>query len=111
MKMRPLGTHMVGRVVDIIQTKGGLELPDGEIKGVSIFVLVDVVGPDVTKVKKGDVVLPKHGDHAWFRDGTHYLIVDEQNVRCVVEDLDPRQLAVEGERRVDGKPASLVALT
>jgi len=109
MRMKPLGTTMVGRIVDIISTKGGLELPDAEIKGVTVFVLVDAVGPDVTKVHKGDVIVPVHLNHAYFRDGTHYAVVDEDKVKCIVEDLDPRQLAVEGERRVDGKPASLVA--
>lgn len=107
MELEPKGKWIVGRVVDIEQSKGGLTLATSEIKNVTVFLLVDKVGPDVKNAKVNDVILYKAMNHVFLRDGTHYAVVldDEDNVIAQVTNLDMGRVAIEGQKKVDGSPA------
>ena len=108
MKLDPKGKWLVGRIVDINQSKGGILLASSEVKNVTVFLLVDQVGPDVKNAKIGDVILYKSMNHVFTRDGQHWGVVldDVDNIIATVTDLDPKAIVVEGDgKRVDGKPA------
>ena len=106
MKLVAKNDIIIGRIVDIMQSKGGLVLPTSEIKNVTVLLLVDDVGPDVKNCKKGDVILYEAMGHAYFRDGSHWGLVHDNKVLALATELDDDVLAVEGEKRVDGKPAA-----
>ena len=107
MHLDPKGKWIVGRIVDIEQSKGGLTLATSEIKNVTVFLLVDKIGPDVKNAQPGDVILYKAMNHVFLRDGTHWAVVldDEENVIAKVMDLDENRIAIEGQKRIDGSPA------
>jgi co-chaperonin GroES (HSP10) len=106
MKLTPLGKQIVGRVVDIDKTSTGLSLPTNQVKNVTVFILVDAIGPDVTKCKVGDVILYLKLGHCILRDGTHFGIVNEDDLIAIVSDLDPRTITVGGkkEKSVENGP-------
>jgi co-chaperonin GroES (HSP10) len=99
MRLEPLGKVIVGRLVDITKSKGGLELPTSQVKNVTVFLLVDSVGPDVTKCKPGDIVLYQKMGHVWTRDGTHFGLAEEDDIKCIVKELDPATIVIEGEEK------------
>lgn len=101
MKLRPKGKQVIGRIVDIVSTKSGISLPDSQMKGVTIFVLLDEVGPEVTNYKAGEIVLPHHVNHVFLRGGTyHRVIFEDKEILGVMEDVPLDQMTV------DGKPAA-----
>ena len=105
-KLTPLANNIVGRMVDISMSKAGLSLPTGQVKNVTVFMLVDAIGPDVTKVKVGDIILYMSMGHVYLRDGTHYGVVNENNLIAVVADLDPNSITIEGEKKRENGPPS-----
>lgn len=108
MELNPKGKWILGRIVDIEQSKEGLVLATSEIKNVTVFLLVDKIGDQVTRAKVGDIILYKAMNHVFLRDGTHYAVVldDGDNVIADVTGLDPKRIAIEGQKKVDGSPAS-----
>lgn len=104
MKFEPKNDVLIGRIVDIEQSKEGLILATSEIKNVTVLLLVDAIGPEVKACKVGDYVLYEAMGHAYFRDGSHLGIVRDSKVVAVVTDLDPKTIAIEGtKKRIDGK--------
>ena len=97
MKLRPINKVIIGRMVDICRTAGGLELPTSQIKNVTVFVLVESVGPGVTVCKPGDILLYRHMGHVYLRDGSHWAILEEENILCHVEDIEADRVTIEGE--------------
>lgn len=104
LSLKPKNQHILGKIVDVMQSKGGIMLPTSNVKNVTVFVLVKHVGPDVKNCKVGDIVLYLRMNHLWLRDGTHWCQVKDEDVICTVEDLDMSLFAVEGETRADGQP-------
>jgi hypothetical protein len=109
MELEPKGKWIVGRIIDIDTSKAGIALAQSQQKGVTYFLLVDKIGPGVTTVKVGDVILYKHMNHVFLRDGTHCAVVydgavnGEDNIVATVTGLDPTRITVGGEKRnVDG---------
>ena len=102
MKINPKKNQVIGRIVDIALTKSGIALPDTQMKGVTIFVVLDRVGPDVTEYKAGEVVLPRHVNHIWLRGGVlHRVIFEDKDILATVEDVPIDQITI------DGKPVSV----
>lgn len=109
MRIVPQSNMVLGRIVDLTKTKGGLHMANTQAKGVTIFVLVDDIGPDVRNYKKGDVVVPHHVEHIWLRGGQHHRVVFEDTaVRALVEDVDLSQFTVEGEEASHSAAGALV---
>jgi len=105
LELVPQTKWIVGRIVDIDTTKSGLALAQSEMKGVTVFLFVDKIGPDVKHAAVGDVILYKHMNHVWLRDGTHWGVVldDQDNIVARVQGLDPNRVTVAGEKRnLDG---------
>lgn len=102
-----------GRTVDVVRTPGGLTLPESDSRGVTIFAIIDAVGPDVTKYRPGQVVLPHHINNIYVRGGFHQIIFNEDDVWAVVEDLDASVISFggsppsksNGQSEVEGAPA------
>ena len=100
MKFTPKNDLLIGRVVDIIQSKGGLELAASDGKNVTLLMLVDAVGPAVKSCAPGDIIIYEAMGHALFRDGTHLGIVRDEKVVAVVTELDPDSIHIEGDKRL-----------
>ena len=96
MKIIPKKNQLVGRTVDIVQSVGGLALPDAQNRGVTVFAVIDDVGPDVTEYKVGQIVLPHHLNHIYVRGGFHRVIFEDKEVLAVVEGLSEGQLSIGG---------------
>lgn len=97
MKIVPKYGQVMGRVADLARTKSGIEMPNMGPKGVTIFVLIDSVGPDVKDYKPGDVVLPHHINHIVLRGGQyHRVIFDQKEILCTMEDVPLDQFSVAG---------------
>lgn len=100
MVIRPHGKVIFGRVLDFVVSDGGLELPSERVTNVTVFMVVDLVGPDVTKCKPGDVILYLKGNHIYTRDNWHRLVATDDDVLLTLE-LTPEELgrcAIEGKR-------------
>jgi len=116
-KLVPKKNQVTGRIVDIVVTKSGIALPDTQMKGVTVFVLLDKVGPDVKDYKPGDIVLPHHINHVYLRGGAfHRVIFKDEEILGTMEDVDLDQMTIDGkpasqmvdldQMTVEGKPAS-----
>jgi len=104
MKLHPKNNIIIGRMVDIEQSKGGLILPTSDVKNISVLMLVDAIGPDVKSCVPGDIILYEAMGHAFFRSGEHFGIVRDDKVVSVVTDIDPKTIVIEGDKkRVDGR--------
>lgn len=92
-----------GRTVDVVKSEGGLTLPemDTRTRGVTIFVLIDAVGPDVTRYKPGQIVLPHNMNHIFVRGGFHQVILTEDEVWGVVEGIEERMISIGGAKPVE----------
>jgi len=101
--LKPKGSIILGKVVDITQSKGGITLITSEVKNVTVMMIVKHIGPDVKNVVVGDIAIYLKANHIWLRDGTHWLEADDKDIMCTVHDYDPATLAIEGEKRVDGR--------
>lgn len=100
MKIIPKADQLVGRIVDMNRSKGGLVMPETKsMVNVTMLLLVDDVGPDVQRCKPGDFIVYHQCHHVYFRDGTHYAMAVDKDVRAVVEGLDRAQLEIEGESK------------
>lgn len=98
MKIVPKKSQVTGRVVDITMSKGGIVLPDSQMKGVTIFVVLDAIGPDVKDYKVGDIVLPRHINHVYLRGGAfHCVIFEEADILATVEDVPFDQITIDGK--------------
>jgi hypothetical protein len=106
-KIIPDNNEIIGRIVDIVRSEGGLELPASK-NNATVFAKIDAVGPDVTKYKPGQIVLPNHMSHIYVRGGFHRIIFTETETRAHVEELDEAQISIEGAppppARVNGRP-------
>jgi hypothetical protein len=106
-RLLPKGETIGGRVVDFVESDGGIALVEGEVRNVTIFLLVDSIGPQVERCKQGDVIAFHHASHVWTRAGHHFLIVQDKDVYAVVEGLEEsieRALRGEGPLSVEGVP-------
>jgi hypothetical protein len=100
----PKRDQIIARLIDMGKTEGGLHLPRSEMRGVSVLARVESVGPDVTSCKPGDIILPRAIGHAWLRGGLiHWAVIDDKEVLCEVQGLDPETIIYDDEhsRRVD----------
>lgn len=97
MKIVPQFTQILGRVVELARTEGGIEMPNLTVKGVTILVLIDAVGEDVKKFKAGDIILPHAVNHIIFRDGKRHALVDEKEVKCLIKDAPLERFNIYGE--------------
>ena len=81
-------------------SKGGIILANPDAKGVTVFVLVDAIGPDVKRCKVGDIVVPKHMSHIYLRGGqNHRVVFADEVVLIAIEDLPRDQFTIEGEEQ------------
>jgi len=98
MKLTPKKHQVVGRIVDFTMTKGGIVMPDTQMKGVTVFVLLDAVGSEVTDYKPGDVVLPHHINHVYLRGGSfHRVIFEDKDILATIEDLPMDLISIDGK--------------
>jgi hypothetical protein len=98
-KIVPKRNQVLGRIADLTRSEGGIELPATDVRGVTIFVFVDAVGPDVIGYRPGDIVVPEHVKHIWLRGGRyHRVIFKDEVIVAVIEDLPKDQFEIEGER-------------
>ena len=106
MKFHPKRKLIIGRTVDVQQTRTGIQLPDG-VKQVTCFVHVDEVGPEVTQAKVGDLILHLKLNHIFLRDNTHAVVVHDDDVLCAVEVTaeERRRLCFEGQKDYEGGAA------
>jgi len=105
-KFGPKKTKVLGRLVDVVESDGGLVLPDSK-NNATIFVIVDETGPDVTVCKVGDIVLPHHFNHIYIRGGMHRVVFDESDILTDVTEVRMDQLSIEGVKqsaRGNGQP-------
>ena len=103
MKFIPKRKQILGRTVDVQESKDGIALPD-EKSQVTCFVHVDDVGPEVTQCKVGDLILHKRLLHVFLRDNTHVVLVDDEDVLCSVEttEADRARMKIEGAKDYEG---------
>jgi hypothetical protein len=95
---------ITGRTVDVTKSPGGLALPDS-MNNASVLALIDDVGPDVSAYKTGQLVLVQHMNHIYMRGGFHQLIFPDDEIWALVEDVDRKQLSIEGEEESgNGQP-------
>ena len=104
--LTPKGAFILGKIVDIQTSKGGILLATSDVKNVTVMVLVKHIGPDVKNCKVGDICIYLRMNHIFLRDGTHWAEIDDKDIICTVDGLDHSKLAIEGETRVDGQPSS-----
>lgn len=98
-----------GRIVDLRRTREGMELAGDQIKNITTFMLVDVVGEGVDRCAPGDVVCYHKCFHLYLRGGAHTAVVANEEIMCVVEGVDFELFDVEGQRvRRNGTPPRIV---
>jgi len=99
--VKPKRNQVVARTVDVIRTKGGLELPASQ-NNATVFALIESVGDDVADPDyiPGALVVPHHFNHIYVRGGFHRIVFSDTEILGVVEDVEQSQLSV------DGAPAS-----
>ena len=98
MKLEPMADQIVGRIVRAAAHKSGIVMPDSDrTKGESVFVKVDRVGPDVRRAKPGQIIVHRVCEHVWLRNGVHFVLVSDADVRAVVEEIDLSLFEIEGE--------------
>jgi hypothetical protein len=113
MVIKPHGKQILGRILDVAKAQGGLlELPSTNLKNTTFFLIVDLVGPQVTKCKPGDVVLYLKGNQFYLRNGLHRLLTTEDDIMLTIEmtaeELDGCE--IEGKRIVNtGDVAAMLA--
>jgi len=97
-KIIPQSDLIQGRTVDVVKSEGGLALPDldSRTRGVTIFVLIDSVGPMVTKYRPGQIVLPHNMNHIFVRGGFHRVILKEDEVWGIVDGLEESMISIGG---------------
>lgn len=95
-KINPKKDLIVGRTVDVVKSAGGLALPDSQHQNVTVFAIIDEIGPDVTGYEVGQIVLPHHLNNIFVRGGFHRIIFHASEIWAVVEGLSEDQLSVGG---------------
>lgn len=78
MKITPKKNHLLGRVVDLTKSEGGLVLPNTSNK-VTVFILIDAVGPDVIDYKPGEIVLALKFNWIHMRGGQEPRVIFEES--------------------------------
>lgn len=104
----PKADMLHGRILDVNKTRGGLALPDSDFKNTTMLMLVDAIGPDVTRCKAGEVIVYRACNHIWLRDGTHVAMVKNEDVWATVEGLDPVTYSLEGDEPLEGRGAQVL---
>ena len=86
MNLIPHGAWSVGRLVDVRQSVNlKLELPDAEKRNVTVMAIIDAVGPDVKRVKPGDLVIYFHSQHIVLRNGMHAVLISDDEIMATVQ--------------------------
>ena len=99
MNIVPQGKQITGRCGSIVKTTGGLMLPETGLKGVTVFVQVEAVGPEATKYSAGQLLIVHKFNHIYLRGGVlHRVIFDVDEVLAVVEDLGALELSLEPDQ-------------
>jgi hypothetical protein len=99
MYLEPVGKQIAGRIVDVVATKGGLELSSSRVQNVSVFVWIDRVGPEVDpKYTPGLIICHKQLSTVWLRDGTQFVVVEEKDVIAIVREIDLNGWTVGGKK-------------
>jgi hypothetical protein len=103
-ELEPQAATIIARLIDMQRTESGIIMPDTQIKGVTVFALVETIGPDVKRCKPGDIVLPRSVEHCWLRGGTFHraLIQDDQVVAIVKGGFDRERMKFVDERIAAG---------
>lgn len=86
-KFTPVGNRVALHVYQHHETPGGLALPDSASGSwESVRALVIAVGPDVTQVKEGDLVLTAGNTHCQKvrYKGDEYIVLPENQITGVV---------------------------
>jgi hypothetical protein len=111
MKFIPKRKQIVGRTVDVQETKDGIALPDEKVQHVTCFVHVDAIGPEVTQCTVGDLILHKRLSHVFLRDNTHVVVVDDEDVLCAIETTpeERARMKIEGAKDYEGGRRALEA--
>lgn len=104
MNVKPKRNQVVARTVDVVKTKGGLELPSMQ-NNATVFALIESVGSEVTDPDyvPGALVVPHHFNHIYVRGGFHRIIFPDTEILGVVSDVDRAQLAIDGETSSNGQ--------
>jgi len=85
-ELDPQANIIIARLIDMQRTESGIIMPDTQIKGVTVFALVERIGPDVKRCKPGDVILPRAVEHCWLRGGTfHRALIQDEHVVAIVK--------------------------
>lgn len=103
MKCHPKGPYIVGKIVDVVRTAGGLKLPESQLRNVTVMMRVERVGELVTRCKPGDLIVYLKMFHVFLRNGFHTAVVHNDEVVSVVE-LEGNEadtLQTEGEEHPD----------
>jgi hypothetical protein len=110
-ELEPKRDIIIARLIDMKRTESGLHLPDTEqVKGATIFALVEKIGPDVKSCKPGDVVLPFVINHCWLKGGTyHRAVIKDEAVVASVRGLDPSTIRFVDEHLNGGGPRLVTA--
>ena len=100
MKLNPKWKWVIGRMVDVTSSSGGLELPSTRTAGASAYMLIDAVGPEAESCKVGDIAIFIKVQHFETRDGERFtMAIDEATNSCAdVEDLDVRRTSITGSQ-------------
>lgn len=105
MKIAPRKNQILGRRVDLVKSAGGIDLPSSQMKGVTVFVLIDAVGEDVTAYKVGQIVLAYRLNFIHLRGQSPRVIFPDAEIWAVIEDIPRELFSIEGD---DGFAASAV---
>jgi hypothetical protein len=85
MKFEPRRDQAVGRIV-IRLTPSAIVRPD-ETKNTTKFMLIDAVGPGVTDLKVGDIVMPKAISGIAMEGGASFRpMAEDANIALIVRD-------------------------
>ena len=102
MKLEPIGTQIIGRMV-VVRPRSTIILP-AQVK-VSKFMLVDAVGEGVKRVKAGDLVMPKTLGNIVMDNGSIYVPwIEEANVGFFVREVSLDELLVQTDSGAEFVP-------
>ena len=90
MKIKPVEDLIIGRIVDVAESRGGIFLPRTSVTGVTALMRVDAVGPKVTRCQPGDTIAYRRMWHMMLRDGTYSAWTADEDVMGVVTELEER---------------------
>ena len=97
MKVVPKKDQVLGRRLHLVKSEGGIDLPDSDWKGVTVFVVIDAVGEDVVGYAPGEVVLPHALNFIHLRGHKPLVIFAQDKILAAIEDVDMSLFSAEGE--------------